>query len=57
MSQLLGQCVGLISGREWQAVRKVAEVPFGHRAISLRIADFERHVLIPLLYLVIGSMG
>ncbi|THC96849.1 hypothetical protein EYZ11_003673 [Aspergillus tanneri] len=44
MSQLLGQCVGLISGRDWQAVRKVAEVPFGHRAISSRIPDFERHV-------------
>ncbi|KAL4756570.1 cytochrome P450 monooxygenase gliC [Aspergillus foveolatus] len=44
MSQLLGQCVGLISGSEWRAVRKVAEVPFGHRAISLRLADIERHV-------------
>lgn len=28
MSQLLGKCVGLISGTEWQTVRATVEVPF-----------------------------
>jgi cytochrome P450 len=31
MSQLLGQCVGLISGPEWRDVRGVTEVPFLHK--------------------------
>lgn len=32
LSQLLGQCVGLISGDLWRAVRTRVEVPFRHRA-------------------------
>ncbi|KAK4184508.1 cytochrome P450 [Podospora australis] len=44
MGQLLGQCVGLISGQNWRALRAVTEVPFGHRAISLRVGDFQQHV-------------
>ncbi|KAK1957270.1 cytochrome P450 [Colletotrichum sublineola] len=45
MSRLLGQCVGLISGSEWRAVRAVAEIPFGHRAVALQFDNFQRQVL------------
>ncbi|KAH8723054.1 cytochrome P450 [Phaeosphaeriaceae sp. PMI808] len=34
MSQLLGRCLGLISGEEWRAVRSVTEVPFHHKAAA-----------------------
>ncbi|KAK2023927.1 putative cytochrome P450 monooxygenase [Colletotrichum zoysiae] len=44
MSRLLGQCVGLISGSEWRAVRAVAEIPFGHGAVALQFDNFQRHV-------------
>ncbi|KAK8154305.1 cytochrome P450 monooxygenase [Phyllosticta citrichinensis] len=34
MSQILGQCVGLLSGKSWQSLRSQMEVPFTHSAIS-----------------------
>lgn len=45
MSQLLGQCVGLISGRDWRAVRAVTEAPFRHAAVSLQVESFQRHIV------------
>lgn len=44
MSQLLGQCVGLISGQEWRGVRSVVEVPFGHQVVSTMVAGVEHQV-------------
>ncbi|CZT23686.1 related to trichodiene oxygenase cytochrome P450 [Ramularia collo-cygni] len=34
MSQILGQCVGLLSGKAWQSLRSQMEVPFSHMAIA-----------------------
>ncbi|KAF1362643.1 cytochrome p450 monooxygenase GliC [Lizonia empirigonia] len=34
MSQILGQCVGLLSGKSWQTLRSQMEVPFTHMAIA-----------------------
>ncbi|KAI4958680.1 hypothetical protein J4E86_004285 [Alternaria arbusti] len=34
MSKILGQCVGLLSGKSWQSLRSQMEVPFTHMAIS-----------------------
>ena len=42
MSQLLGRCLGLISGEEWRAVRSVTEVPFHHKAALDYIPIIER---------------
>ncbi|KAM0713936.1 hypothetical protein Q7P37_010899 [Cladosporium fusiforme] len=44
MSELMGKCVGLISGREWRSVRSVTEPPFSHRNASQAIGMIERHV-------------
>ena len=44
MGQLLGQCVGLISGDDWQAARAVTEVPFVHRNMSLHVPMVRKHV-------------
>lgn len=44
MGQLLGQCVGLVSGREWQASRAVTEVPFVHRSLAHHVPMIRRHV-------------
>lgn len=44
MSQILGQCVGLISGRDWRATRAVTETPFRHSAVSLQIEAFQRRI-------------
>ncbi|TEA09856.1 Cytochrome P450 monooxygenase aclC [Colletotrichum sidae] len=41
MSQLLGRCVGLVSGREWRALRTVTEAPFGHAAVVLQTGRFQ----------------
>ena len=35
MSQILGQCVGLLSGKAWQSLRSRMEVPFTHAAIAI----------------------
>ncbi|KAI0970898.1 cytochrome P450 [Xylaria arbuscula] len=47
MGEILGQCVGLISGEQWKRVRAVVEVPFRHStatryvsAIRKRTKDF-----------------
>lgn len=34
MSQVLGQCVGLVSGEDWRNVRAITEVPFQHKAVK-----------------------
>lgn len=34
MSQVLGQCVGLVSGEDWRKVRAITEVPFQHKAVK-----------------------
>lgn len=44
MSQLLGQCVGLLSGNDWQSLRRVSEVPFLHRKMEAYISGIEQHV-------------
>ena len=44
MDQLLGKCVGLISGSEWQSVRSVVDPPFGHHAVVAKVADIELQV-------------
>lgn len=48
MSQLLGRCVGLISGQDWRAVRAMAEVPFTRRNATEHIDLIEdwvkRHI-------------
>ena len=44
MGQLLGQCVGLISGRKWQATRAVTEVPFVHRNVAHHVPMIRKHV-------------
>jgi cytochrome P450 len=42
MSQLLGRCLGLISGEEWRAVRNVTEIPFHHKASAQYLPIIER---------------
>lgn len=44
MNELMGKCVGLISGREWRSVRSVTEPPFSHRNASQAFDMIERHV-------------
>ncbi|KAL8983715.1 MAG: hypothetical protein Q9177_004900 [Variospora cf. flavescens] len=44
MGQLLGQCVGLVSGRKWQATRAVTEEPFVHSNVAQHIPMIRRHV-------------
>ncbi|KAI0423635.1 cytochrome P450 [Xylaria sp. FL1042] len=34
MGEILGQCVGLISGEQWKRVRAVVEVPFRHSTVT-----------------------
>lgn len=42
MSQVLGQCVGLISGDRWRSVRAVAEKPFSRSASTGYVALVEQ---------------
>ena len=44
MGQLLGQCVGLISGDDWQTARAVTEVPFVHRNMAQQVSMIRKHV-------------
>ena len=44
MSQLLGSCVGLINGKEWNSVRKVIEVAFLHQNVSSYIPMINDHI-------------
>lgn len=43
MSRILGQCVGLISGRPWESVRTVSEKPFLRSAIPNQISMIQSH--------------
>ena len=49
MGELLGQCMGLISGTEWQNVRNAAAVPFSHKSTARYIEQIvqatEEHFL------------
>ena len=42
MGEILGKCVGLISGSEWQKVRSVTEVPFLHHNSTHYLTNIER---------------
>lgn len=44
MSQVLGQCVGLISGEPWRKVRAVTEVPFLHKTVNEYVPLVQRQV-------------
>lgn len=44
MSQLLGQCLGLISRELWRPLRSVAEIPFQHQKMSFQVDMVSRHV-------------
>lgn len=44
MSQLLGQCVGLLSGDDWRTLRRVSEVPFLHRNMETYVSGIEQQV-------------
>lgn len=44
MSQILGQCVGLISGNEWRAVRAGVEPPFLRRRAADYVPLVKKHV-------------
>ena len=44
MGQLLGKCVGLVSGKDWQAVRATTEVPFVHSNMAQHVPMVRRHV-------------
>ncbi|TPX07900.1 uncharacterized protein E0L32_010355 [Thyridium curvatum] len=45
MDQLLGKCIGLISGAAWRRVRAITETPFGYRTVSARLTHIESHVI------------
>jgi cytochrome P450 len=44
MSELLGQCVGLISQEPWKCLRAVAEVPFQHDKAPAYVQLVLRHI-------------
>ncbi|KAH9229308.1 hypothetical protein K456DRAFT_1753127 [Colletotrichum gloeosporioides 23] len=44
MNQLLGQCLGLISGPDWRAVRGAMEAPFQRNHVASQIENFRRLV-------------
>ncbi|KAK7909122.1 hypothetical protein PG985_015000 [Apiospora marii] len=45
MGQVLGKCLGLISGQEWKAVRAAIEQPFLRRNASNYVDMVEKHVI------------
>lgn len=45
MSQVLGECVGLISGNEWKTVRTSMEQPFLRKTAVEYVPLIQRHVL------------
>lgn len=55
MSQVLGQCVGLVSGNEWQTLRKVTEAPFQHKTVNAYVADVREQVKAYLHHLEAGK--
>ena len=44
MSQMLGQCVGLVSGEDWRKVRAITEVPFQHKVVKDYVPSVQRCV-------------
>jgi len=44
MGELLGNCVGLVSGRKWEKLRAITEVPFLHNAASSYVDGIEWRV-------------
>lgn len=44
MNQLLGQCLGLISGPDWRAVRGAMEAPFQRNHVASQVENFQRLV-------------
>ncbi|KAF4427587.1 Cytochrome P450 monooxygenase asaD [Colletotrichum fructicola] len=44
MNQLLGQCLGLISGPDWRAVRGAMEAPFQRNHVASQVENFRRLV-------------
>lgn len=48
MSQLLGDCLGLISGKSWRSLRAVVETPFSHRAVVQCVDDYRTQVSLTL---------
>jgi cytochrome P450 len=44
MSQVLGQCVGLVSGEVWRKIRAITEVPFQHKAVKDYVPSVQRCV-------------
>jgi len=44
MSQILGKCVGLVSGEDWRAIRAVVEVPFRHSNVVAHVDVIRRKV-------------
>lgn len=44
MGQLLGRCVGLVSGQEWQVIRATTEVPFVHSSMAQHVTMVRGHV-------------
>ncbi|KAF4636129.1 hypothetical protein G7Y89_g1953 [Cudoniella acicularis] len=43
MHEILGQCVGLISGAKWKAVKTAVEIPFIHQNIRNHVSSVQRH--------------
>jgi cytochrome P450 len=43
MSELLGQCVGLISREHWRPLRTIMEVPFQHHKMTTHVEMVLRH--------------
>ena len=44
MSRVLGKCVGLVSGKDWQTLRKVTEVPFQHKATTAYTVTIQNQI-------------
>ena len=42
MGEILGQCVGLVSGKQWKRVRSVVEVPFSHITAATYVSTIHR---------------
>lgn len=43
MYQLLGICLGLVSGREWRSLRKATEAPFTRSTATTYVEDITQH--------------
>lgn len=43
MNQLLGSCVGLISGKSWESLKQAVELPFLHRSTTRYIHEIQEY--------------